>query len=126
MQAQYCEQKTARYRKRFRIKKHQNATEIMNFSYETTQQILTYLIEFFGFLAFFVLPCEFIIKTHINEVRSWGKPENGYQEISKPEQKPLINRDKKEETPKEQSVDESEKPTTTKTKRRKKKELVTA
>jgi hypothetical protein len=49
---------------------------MMNISYETTQQFLTYVIEFFGFIAFFVLPCEYIAKRHIEEVRSWGVPGN--------------------------------------------------
>lgn len=48
----------------------------MNISYETIQQCLTCLIEFFGFVALFILPAEYIIKRHIDEVRSWGTPGN--------------------------------------------------
>jgi hypothetical protein len=95
----------------------------MSESYEKTQQILTYLIEFFGFLALFVLPAEYIIKCHIDEVRSWGIPGKEYQKISKQPQvteaetlaKPL-------ETPKKEGRKESEE-STTKTNRTRKKNI---
>lgn len=48
----------------------------MNISYDAIQQFITYAIEFFGFTALFILPAEYIIKRHIDEVRSWGKPGN--------------------------------------------------
>lgn len=47
----------------------------MIISYEITQQFLLYLIDFLGFVMIFVLPAEYIIKCHIDEVRSWGTPQ---------------------------------------------------
>lgn len=84
----------------------------MNISYETTQQFLTYLIEFFGFVALFILPCEYIAKRHIDEVRSWGVP--GEPQITQAEVKL-----KEVEIPRRAS-DKSAK-STTKTKRTRKK-----
>jgi hypothetical protein len=96
----------------------------MSENYETTQQILTYLIEFFGFLALFVLPAEYIIKCHIDEVRSWGVPGEGYLEMSTPNQ---VTRTEtiveKIETPKIERKIESEKSTKTKKKRTRKKNI---
>ncbi len=56
----------------------------MNISYELTQQFLTYSIEFLGFVAIFILPCHYIIKLHVNEVRSWGTPGKMSQQASSP------------------------------------------
>jgi len=96
----------------------------MSISYETTQQFLTYLIEFFGFIALFILPVEYIIKCHINEVHSWGVPGKEYQEISNPHQ---VNQTEvkieKVETPKKGRKTESEKSTQIKTKRTRKKNI---
>ncbi len=97
----------------------------MSILYETTQQFLTYLIEFFGFVALFILPCEYIIKCHFDEVKSWGRPEEGLSKTPNLAQAPLKNQDKKEQKPAKQRTSEDEEPTTTKTKRRKKTELVT-
>lgn len=96
----------------------------MSISYDTTQQFLTYLIEFFGFVALFILPTEYIIKRHIDEVRSWGVPGEGYPEIpnlSQPIQ-PKVKVEKGE-TPKKERKTESEKSTNTKTKRTRKKNI---
>jgi hypothetical protein len=56
----------------------------MNISYELTQEFLTYLIDFIGFVAIFILPLDYIIKLHINEVRSWGTPGKIPQQVSPP------------------------------------------
>ncbi len=95
----------------------------MTNSYESTQQILTYLIEFFGFIALFILPCEYIIKCHIDEVRSWGVPGKGYPKISIPHQVTETKIIKELETPKKERKIESEKSTETKTKRTRKKNI---
>jgi hypothetical protein len=96
----------------------------MTNSYESTQQILTYLIEFFGFIALFILPTEYIIKCHIDEVRSWGVPGEGYPEILTPNQ-PTLTKTYIEtiETPKIERKKESEKSTKSKTKRTRKKDI---
>lgn len=98
----------------------------MSISYENTQQFFTCLIEFFGFVALFILPCEYIIKCHVETVNSWGKPGERHIEIPNPAQTPLKNQTKKEAAPIKQRTNESEKPTITKIKRRKNTELVTA
>lgn len=98
----------------------------MDISYETSQQFLTYAIEFFGFLAIFVLPFEYIIKCHFETVNSWGRPGEGLSIMTDLPQKPLNTEETKEDNPINREINEIEKPTTTKTKRRKKKELVTA
>jgi hypothetical protein len=46
----------------------------MHISHEAIQQILTYIVDFFGFIAIFILPCHYIAKLHIQEVYSWGRP----------------------------------------------------
>jgi hypothetical protein len=96
----------------------------MTNSYETTQQILTYLTEFFGFIALFILPAEYIIKRHIDEVRSWGVPGEGYLEMSTPNQVTRTETNiEKLETPKIERKIESEKSTKSKTKRTRKKNI---
>lgn len=96
----------------------------MSISYETIQQFLTYAIEFFGFIALFILPAEYIIKCHIDEVNSWGVPGKEYLEISNPHQATQIEvKIEKVETPKKERKTESEKPTNTKTKRTRKKNI---
>lgn len=98
----------------------------MNISYETTQQYFTYLIEFFGFVALFLLPCEYIIKCHVETVNGWGKPGERHIDIPNPAQTSFKNQTKKEATPIKQKTNESEKPTITKSQRKKNTELVTA
>lgn len=96
----------------------------MNITYEMTQQFLTYAIEFLGFIALFILPAEYIIKCHIDEVRSWGVPGEGYPEILTPNQ--LTHTEikvEKIETPKIDRKIESEKSTKSKTKRTRKKNI---
>jgi hypothetical protein len=56
----------------------------VNTSYEVTQQFLTYFIDFFGFVAIFILPLDYIIKLHIREVQSWGTPGKISEQISPP------------------------------------------
>ncbi len=89
-----------------------------------TQQFLTYAIEIFGFVALFVLPAEYIIKSHVNEVRSWGVPGKEYQKIStQPQVTEAETIAKTLETPKKEGRKESEESTTTKSKRTRKKNI---
>jgi hypothetical protein len=92
--------------------------------HEITQQILTYLIELFGFIALFILPAEYIIKCHIDEVRSWGVPGKEYQKISIATQVTEVEQKAKTlETPKKEGRKESGESTKTKTKRTRKKNI---
>ncbi len=84
VQAQYCEQKTVRYRNKSRKINTRTPQKTVNISYEVTQQFLTYSINFLGFVAIFILPLDYIIKLHINEVRSWGTPGKIPQQVSPP------------------------------------------
>lgn len=95
----------------------------MLISYEMTQQILTYAIDFFGFIALFILPAEYIIKRHIDEVSSWGVPGERNLEISNPPQPTQTEvMLEKVETSKTKRKVESEK-STTKSKRTRKKNI---